>query len=225
VYSTHWAKVSATTTGVTLSYANKPAKRSASFSFAPVAGQDLTVGTYNNVQRAAYRSAGFPGIEITGPGEPAGCSRVSGSFRIWDIAADAAGNVTRLDLTYVEHCGAGRPSNFGEVLINDAPQLGSLVASARRITFPDQTPTLPYVLTNPTSRNQPVSLWQSATTVSHFTIVPAKPACALSVPAASSCTYYVRLVPPKPGYYTATILENSGTSVLHLPLGGPAGGV
>jgi len=225
VYSTHWAKVTATTTGIYLSYNNPVRKSFATFSFDPVAGQTLRVGNFANVQRAAYRSAGYPGIEITGPGRPTGCTRVTGSFHIWAIASDSNGNISRLDLTYVEHCAAGRPSNYGEVLINDAPTVGTLVASATRITFPDQTPTLPYVLTNPTSQNQPVSLWQSATTVSHFTLTPAKPSCASSVPANSSCTYNVRLLPPRPGLYRATILVNSGGATLRVPLSGPAGGV
>jgi hypothetical protein len=225
VYSTHWTKVSATTSGINLSYVNEATKIRASYTFAPVAGQTFTVGNYDNVQRAAYRSAGFPGIEITGPGRPTGCTRVTGSFRIWDIAASANGAISRLDLTYVEHCGAGRPSNYGEVLVNDAPQLGALVASARRITFPDQTPTLPYVVTNPTGQPLPISLWQSATTVSHFTITPARPSCASLVRAHSYCTYSLRLLPPKPGNYKATVLAVSGSSVLRLPLSGPAGGV
>ncbi len=223
VYFAHWVKMTATTTGIYL--ANKSPAGLVTFSFAPVAGQTLSVGTYDNVQPAAQRSAGFPGIEVTGPGRPSGCTRLTGSFRIWDIAANASGNIVRLDLTFVEHCGAGRPSNYGEVMINDAPHLGQLVASATRIDFPDQTPTLPYVLNNPTSSAQPVSLWQSATTVSHFTLSPARPSCATTVPANSSCTYWLRLLPPKPGFYTATVLGLSGTSVLHLDLTGPAGGV
>ncbi len=224
VYVDHWVKVTATTTGISLSYDNPSTKSFATFSFAPVAGQNFAVGTYDNVQRAAYRSAGFPGLEITGPGRPTGCPRITGSFRIWDIASDASGDISRLDLTYVDHCGAGRPSNFGEVLINSAPHLGELEASAVRIMFPDQTPTLPYELMNPTSQPQPVTLWQSATTVSHFTIAPVKPSCAVKVPAKSTCTYLIRLVPPKPGNYTATVLAVSGTSLLHLALSGPAGG-
>jgi hypothetical protein len=225
VYGAHWAKVAATTTGIYLSYLNPANKSFATFSFDPVAGQTFSVGNYDNVQRAAYRSAGFPGIEITGPGRPTGCTRITGSFHIWNIASDAGGNITRLDLTYVEHCAAGRPSNYGEVLINDAPHVGALFASATRITFPDQTPTLPYVLANPTSQNQPISFWQSATTVSHFTLSPLKQSCATSVPANSSCTYLIRLLPPKPGVYKATILVDSAGSTLRVALTGPAGGV
>jgi hypothetical protein len=220
VYSTHWSKVSATTSGIALSNI-----QGVSFSFTPVAGQSFAVGSYDNVQRAAYRSAGFAGIEITGPGRPTGCIRLSGSFHIWDIATSATGSITRLDLTYVEHCGAGPASNYGEVLINDAPQLGALVASATRIAFPDQTPTLPYVLMNSSPQAQSVSIWQSATTVSHFTITPVKASCAVAIPARSSCTYLVRLLPPKPGNYTANVLAVSGGATLRLALSGPAGGV
>ncbi len=225
VYTAHWATVSARDTGIDLVYRNPAARSGASYHFAPVAGQDLAVGTYDNVQRAETRSAGFAGIDVTGPGEPAGCSRVTGFFRIWDLAADADGTITRLDLTWVEHCGAGRPSNYGEVLINDAPRVGDLYASARRITFPDQTPTLPYVVYNPTAQAQPISLWQSTTTVSHYSVTPLAPACATSVPAQGSCTYQLRLAPPRPGNYSTTVLLVSGTSILRLGVTGRAGGV
>ena len=72
VYSSHWATVSATTTGIVLVYRNPASHAVASYHFAPVAGQELTVGDYPNVQRAETRSAGFAGIDVTGAGEPAG---------------------------------------------------------------------------------------------------------------------------------------------------------
>ena len=225
VFSSRWSTVAATTSEVYVAVASARGTPAATFRFDPVAGQALGVGTYANLQRASSRSAGFAGIDVTGPGRPTGCSRLTGSFRIWDLAADASGALTRLDLTYVEHCGSGRPSNYGEVLINDAPHVGQLVASATRIDFPDQTPTLPYQLANPTARAQDVSLWQSATTVSHFTLRASTPGCAQSVPAHATCTYFLRLAPPRPGFYRASILVSSAGSVLRLPLSGPAGGV
>jgi len=224
VYSSHWTSVDATTAGIYLSTSAPGATARATFAFDPVAGQQLTVATYDNLQRASARSAGFAGINITGPGEPAGCTRLTGSFRIWDLAADAAGTITRLDLTYVEHCGAGRPSNFGEVLINDAPRVGSLTASAARITFPDQTPTLPYQLTNASSQPQGVALWQSATSVSHFSVTTST-SCTHVVPAHATCTYLLRLVPPRPGVYRSTLLVTSSGASVALPLSGTAGGV
>ena len=222
VYWSHWAHVDATTSGIYLATAGATAR--ATFAFDPVAGQLLTVATYDNLQRASARSAGFAGINVTGPGEPAGCVRLTGSFRIWDLAADAAGTITRLDLTYVEHCGAGRPSNFGEVLINDAPHVGSLTASAAHITFPDQTPTLPYQLNNSSSQPQGVALWQSATSVSHFSVTTSV-SCTHVVPAHATCTYLLRLLPPRPGTYRSTLLVTSSGASIALPLSGTAGGV
>ena len=224
VYWSHWVSVDATTAGIFLAASAPGTTARATFAFDPVAGQPLTVATYDNLQRASARAAGFAGINVTGPGEPAGCARLTGSFRIWDLAADAAGTITRLDLTYVEHCGAGRPSNFGEVLINDAPRVGSLTASAARITFPDQTPTLPYELANATPRAQSVSLWQSATSVSHFSVTTSA-ACAHVVAAHATCTYLLRLVPPRPGVYRSTLLVTSAGASIALPLSGTAGGV
>ena len=222
VYSARWSTVNASTSGVYL--VNSSASGPVTFSFDPVAGQPLAVGDYENLQPTSSRSAGFAGIDITGPGRPNGCLRLSGSFHVWDIASDISGTLTRLDLTYVEHCGAGSASNFGEVLINDSPHLGALTTSADRITFPDQTPTLPYVLTNPSSQSQPVALWQSATVVSHFTLSPLRPSCATNIPAHSSCTYELRLVPPRPGSYVGEVLAVSGTSLTRLSLSGTAGG-
>ena len=222
VFSSRWTTVSATTSGVYLVTSTAPGPNT--YRFVPVAGQPLRVGTYDDLQAALTRSAGFAGISVTGPGRPAGCRYLSGSFHVWDIASDAGGSLTRLDLTYVEHCDAGRAANYGEVLLNDAPHLGALVASATRLTFPDQTPTLPYVLMNPTSRVQPVSLRQSTTTVSHFRVTPVVASCALAVPANSACTYLIRLVPPTPGTYTSTVLAASTNAVLALPLTGHAGG-
>ncbi len=216
VYWSHWAHVDATTSGIYLATAGATAR--ATFAFDPVAGQLLTVATYDNLQRASARSAGFAGINA------AGCARLTGSFRIWDLAADAAGTITRLDLTYVEHCGAGRPSNFGEVLINDAPHVGSLTASAAHITFPDQTPTLPYQLNNSSSQPQGVALWQSATSVSHFSVTTSV-SCTHVVPAHATCTYLLRLLPPRPGTYRSTLLVTSSGASIALPLSGTAGGV
>ncbi|MDE3031784.1 MAG: hypothetical protein KGI65_09230 [Acidobacteriota bacterium] len=224
VYWSHWANVDATTAGIYLAASAPGATARATFAFEPVAGQLLTVATYDNLQRASARSAGFAGINVTGPGEPAGCARLTGSFRIWDLAADAAGTITRLDLTYVEHCGAGRPSNFGEVLINDAPHVGSLTASAAHITFPDQTPTLPYQLNNSSSQPQGVALWQSATSVSHFSVTTSV-SCTHVVPAHATCTYLLRLLPPRPGTYRSTLLVTSSGASIALPLSGTAGGV
>ena len=220
ILTTDWTRVSATSAGVSLRYSNPASHVTTSFTFDPVAGQSLADGVYDNVQPAASRPAGFAGLTITGPGEPSGCTRITGYFQVWDIATDPTGALTRLDLTYVEHCGAGLTSNFGEVLIDDTPTVGVLNASARRIIFPDRAPTLPYELTNPTAQAQPISLWQSSVIVDHYKVVPVVTSCALSVPAHTTCVYDIRLVPPKPGHYVGSLLVVAGDSFLRLPLSG-----
>jgi hypothetical protein len=166
VYQSRWTTIVATTTDILLVHAAAPGQPAASYEFAPVAGEQFGVGTYSNVQRAPTRSAGFPGLNVTGAGQPTGCVRVNGRFRVWDLAADPHGVITRLDLTWTEHCVPGRASNFGEVLINDAPQIGELITTARHVDFPDQTPQLPYLVVNPGPQAQNISLWQPTTTVS-----------------------------------------------------------
>lgn len=218
VYSSAWAHVSASSTGVYLARA----AGAVSFAFTPVAGRPLTVGEYDNLQRAPLASAGFAGMNVTGPGAPAGCVRVTGSFHVWDVAANATGKLTRLDLTYAEHCNALAPTNFGEVLINDAPRVGTLSGSATRITFPDQTPVLPYVLTNSSASPEHVSLGQVGNVVTHFWMLPVVPACKTLVPAHAACHYTLALVPPKPGPYAATIVIGAGGATMHLGLTGSA---
>ncbi|MBW4030485.1 MAG: hypothetical protein HIU57_07385 [Acidobacteria bacterium] len=225
VYSSRWSTLDVTTSEVYLVAATTSGAVAATFRFDPVAGQTLKVGNYDNLQRATSRIAGFAGIDITGAGRPTGCTHLTGSYRIWDLAADARGTITRLDLTYVERCDAARPAAFGEVLINDAPRVGALIASAARIAFPDQSPTLPYDLTNPTSRAHGVSLRSPGATVSHFKLTPATASCARSVPARATCTYLVRLVPPKPGLYQTDFLVSSSGVTRRLALSGRAGGV
>lgn len=219
VYAGAWAHVAATMTGVSLSHSGPGA---VSFTFDPVAGQKFTVGQYDNLQRAPFASAGFAGINITGPGERAGCARVTGSFHIWDIATNAGGTLARLDLTYVEHCDALPPSNFGEVLINDSPHVGTLSASATRIAFPDETPRLPFVLFNSSPTPEPVTLKSRTAVVTHFWLTPLKPSCGSLVPAHASCDYVVRFLPPKPGIYAATMLVSAGGSTMPLVLSGYA---
>ncbi len=219
VYAGAWAHVVATATGIFLSHRGPG---SVSFTFDPVAGLKFTVGQYNNLQRAPFASAGFAGINTTGPGERAGCARVTGSFHIWDIATNAQGTLTRLDLTYVEHCDALAPSNFGEVLINDSPHVGTLSASAARIVFPDETPRLPYVLFNSSSTPESVMLRPRGAEVSHFWLIPLKASCESLVPAHASCDYVVHFVPPKPGTYAATLLVSAGGATTSLVLSGYA---
>src|SRR4051794_31323436 len=91
--------------------------------FAAPPGQALAPGVYTDAQRAPFRTAGHPGIDIYGSGR--GCNEDSGQFEVKDIATDSSGNVTRLWLVYEQHCEGGTAALFGEVRIaepvSDAP--------------------------------------------------------------------------------------------------------
>jgi len=115
-------------TGIYLSYVNPASSPSRPF-LRSGAGR-TSPSVIRQCPARDYRTAGFPGIEITGPGDD-WLHPHHGQFPHLNIASDATGDITRLDLTYVEHCAAGRPSNYGEVLIKMAPHIGSLYARPR----------------------------------------------------------------------------------------------
>jgi hypothetical protein len=77
-------------------------------------------------QRAPFREAGRPGIDISGDGR--GCNTIEGLFEVkaFDVAAD--GTLQRLWIVYEQHCEGGESALFGEVRIGVAVPDGALVA-------------------------------------------------------------------------------------------------
>jgi Big-like domain-containing protein len=69
---------------------------------APPSGGALAVGTYDGAQRAAFRSAGAPGLDVYGDGR--GCNQVFGSFTVDSITTDASGTVTEVALRFTQNC-------------------------------------------------------------------------------------------------------------------------
>jgi hypothetical protein len=101
-----------------------------SLEFAAPPGQTLVPGVYDKAQRAPFREAGRPGIDISGDGR--GCNTVSGRFEVKDFAVTPAGYLQRLWIVYEHHCEGGTPALFGEVRLGvtgaggpvaDAPSL------------------------------------------------------------------------------------------------------
>jgi hypothetical protein len=85
--------------------------------FAATPGHRLRRGVYDYAQRAPFRQAGRPGIDIDGDGR--GCNTIAGRFEVRDIAATKAGAIKRLWLVYEQHCEGGLPALFGEVRIRE----------------------------------------------------------------------------------------------------------
>src|SRR3954452_15894206 len=70
--------------------------------FAAPPGKSLvTGGLYLDAQRAPFREAGRPGIDI--PGDGRGCNTQAGRFEVVDLNVGADGQVNRLWIVYEQH--------------------------------------------------------------------------------------------------------------------------
>jgi hypothetical protein len=75
-------------------------------------GEVLAPGEYTGAQRAAFRQAGRPGLDVSGSGR--GCNTLTGRFTVLDVAiTDTV--VERLHVLYEQHCEGGDPALFGEI--------------------------------------------------------------------------------------------------------------
>lgn len=93
--------------------------------FAAPPGQALAPGTYVGAQRASFREAGRPGIDVSGDGR--GCNTIEGLFEVKALDLNPDGTLARLWIVYEQHCEGGESALFGEVRIGvDAPD-GALV--------------------------------------------------------------------------------------------------
>jgi hypothetical protein len=100
--------------------------------FAPAQGQTLAAGNYANAITTADIS--HPKMDISG--SVTGCNSVAGEFNVEDIAF-ANGAVSRLDLTFVQHCDGGLPALIGQISYNE-PLVGPLLIQASSLDFPSQ---------------------------------------------------------------------------------------
>lgn len=103
--------------GVTVGVSGGTAGDSYSMEFDAAPGKALVPGVYDRAQRAPFREAGRPGIDIDGDGR--GCNTIDGRFEVKDFLRGSRGAVRRLWIVYEQHCEGGRPALFGEVRINE----------------------------------------------------------------------------------------------------------
>jgi hypothetical protein len=106
-----------------------------SLTFAPPQGQRLRQQLYTGGQTAPWRATGRPGIMINGDGH--GCSETAGRFDVKDIATTSDGRVTRLWLTFEQHCVQGPASIFGEVRYQEPEVQDAFFTSPQSLSFPD----------------------------------------------------------------------------------------
>ena len=67
------------------------------------------MGSYTQAERAAFRSAGKPGLDVHGRG--AGCNMVAGSFEVLDFGTLSDGGLASLTITFEQFCEAS-PGNW-----------------------------------------------------------------------------------------------------------------
>lgn len=84
------------------------------FWLAPPAGERLEVGLYTGAQRAGFRQAGLPGLDLYG--DAAGCNSYDATFRVDDVAYSATGELDRLAARYEAHCDGGEHAAFGSIM-------------------------------------------------------------------------------------------------------------
>ncbi len=184
--------------------------------FAAAPGQTLQPGLYTGAQRAPFRDAGHPGIDIFGDGR--GCNTVSGRFDVKSIETDGAGNVTGLWLTYEDHCEGGTPALFGEVQVGAAPQ-ASLQQVEQAVWWPD-------VPLGASGNAIPVTLvasGASAVTVSSVALVGSDTASfqitqdhctGVALAPGAGCQVWVRFVPLLKGPHMASLEVDASGGVV-----------
>jgi len=109
------------------------------FHFSAPTGQILGVGTYAAISQP---DADHAGITLHYQGET--CPQDNGSFTIRDVGYDVdTGEVDRLDMTWLHHCGSADAATYGQIVINE-PQADPsvLVMPSAPVTFPPVYPGL-----------------------------------------------------------------------------------
>jgi len=178
--------------------------------FAASPGQTLTPGSYVDAQRASFRTAGHPGIDISGDGR--GCNETTGRFTVLDAPAD----LSRLWLVYEQHCEGGAPAVFGEVRIGEPADSADLMVASGRISWPTE-----YLDSD--AKVVPVSLFATGTRPvdvggasitdgdADFSVVGNT--CTSTLEPGQSCTVYVGFRPATRGHRTGVLAIEDSTPV------------
>jgi hypothetical protein len=116
-------------------------------------GQPLVPGSYAGAERASFRTAGHPGLDVSGDGR--GCNTLTGSFTVAQISFDAAGELSTLDASWVQNCEGGPVAMTGRVRVGASTVLAStttLTATAQVGGATTMTATVTGAGTTPTGQ-------------------------------------------------------------------------
>lgn len=100
----------------------------------PGPGQRLVRGVYDRAERAAFRSVGHPGLDVSGEGR--GCDEIDGRFEVKDIAIGPTGAVQRLWAVFEQHCEGAVAALFGEVKVGYPMSTDAFAAAPAIVRWP-----------------------------------------------------------------------------------------
>lgn len=186
--------------------------------FASVEGEPLVVGQYDAAQRTPFRDPGHPGIDIGGDGR--GCNEIQGRFTVRDLAPD----LSRLWITFEQHCGYTHEAAFGEIQVNLPSDGSGLVAAPSRVGWPAlaarSASAVPVRLQNTGDVRTTVTSATVSSDSEVFSVVDN--GCGVLEPGAS-CRVVVRFAPDLAGDYGGSLLVVDATGRSHtVPLTGSA---
>lgn len=184
---------------VTVRVARTGTSESFSLTFAAAPGQALAVGDYPAAQRTPFRVPGHPGIDISGSGR--GCNTIEGEFSVLDIAPD----LSRLWITYEQHCEGGDEALFGEIRYGVPGGDSELLVAPGRIVWPDEYPgvqgrSVPVKVVNTGTETVDVSDALLSNTDDFWV----DNGCGPLAPG-DTCSVYVGFVPTTAGAHTGTL--------------------
>jgi hypothetical protein len=184
-----------------------------SMDFAAPPGHVLVPGYYPNAQRAPFREAGHPGIDISGSGR--GCNEIEGMFEVKDIAY-SGNTVTRFWAVYEQHCEGGRAALFGEVRVGMPPIPDAALVAPQTLRWP-------FGDVGRLSSVVPVSLVaiDAPVTVTGISVlgnasdfdVRVDDCSGQTIPVGGFCEVWMRFVPTAAGVRTATLRFTSPGAV------------
>jgi hypothetical protein len=184
--------------------------------FAPAAGDTWHLGAYENAERADYRSAGHPGIDLFGDGR--GCNTVTGRFVVDQLKLDSTGLPVVFSAQFEFHCEGWAPAVTGS--ISYSSPLHSYSVSTEAIDFGTTRPNkaVDRVVTITNDGTEALSLTASPMTganASQFSVTANTCAGHVLAPNAT-CSLTVRFRPVgRPGFRNATFSVKDETGIMH----------
>jgi hypothetical protein len=173
-------------------------------------GEALAAGEYVNAQRAAFREAGRPGLDIGGDGR--GCNTLTGRFTVLDIAT-SGDVVDRLHVLYEQHCEGGDSALYGEIRYRATGGDTDLLVAPAAVSWPIEYPGVrgrPVPVTVVNTSTGRVTVGTPQVTGSAFAVV--SNTCSSALAKGGSCTVHVTFTPPAPGEHVGELALPTSTS-------------